>query len=170
MNVSHLLRMSAAAAFTSAALALSTGAAHADIPVDERDMQKYCVGMASEKLSVRPPEISTLPVERHNGKYLVYGQTPTTGQHVTTFTCHYDENRFFRKVEVTSSAHKSDTETGAPTHEAKSACLKRMGGGARITTTNGLKPGYWELVVDDGTHRAACTVKKDGTIEDWVKM
>lgn len=67
--------------------------------VAQRDMPRYCVGEASGAFGVRPQEISTLPLERSGGQYIVYGQYPPDGVNVTTFQCYFDAaGRFVRVV------------------------------------------------------------------------
>jgi hypothetical protein len=56
---------------------------------------------------------------------------------------------------------------------AKSACINRFGrhNFEYVQTLSPLKPGYWELIMQgkDG-RKAACTVNKHGSIEDWVEL
>lgn len=67
--------------------------------VAQQDMGRYCVGEASGAFSVRPQEISTLPLERSGGQYIVYGQYPPDGSNVTTFQCYFDSAGRFIRVE-----------------------------------------------------------------------
>lgn len=66
--------------------------------VAERDMGRCCDGMAAEAFDQRPQEILTLAVERDPGGYVVYGQFPPEGRHVTTFECHYNARGVFKTV------------------------------------------------------------------------
>jgi hypothetical protein len=91
-----------AAAFTTIAL---SGAVHAkenrpNIPEDK--MLSHCKGEAAKAFNVQPGEVLTLPVERQNGEYMVYGQTPAEGQNALFFTCSYNKHKEFDWVKMTS--------------------------------------------------------------------
>ncbi len=47
--------------------------------IEVSSMMRFCQGEAAAKFSVSPRNISTLPVERKNNNYRVYGQTPAEG-------------------------------------------------------------------------------------------
>lgn len=67
--------------------------------VAQQDMGRYCAGEASGAFGVRPQEISTLPLERSGGQFIVYGQYPPDGTNVTTFQCYFDGSGRFVRVE-----------------------------------------------------------------------
>jgi len=72
-----------------------------------------------------------------------------------------------------SAGAQSDAASTAnePSHAAKKACKARFGGSPRITTVTPLKPGWWEIILNDESGRqSACTVHDDGRIDDWVEM
>jgi hypothetical protein len=70
------------------------------------------------------------------------------------------------------NSHANDNPKALP-DSAKSACINRFGrhNFAYVQTLSPLKPGYWELIMQgkDG-RKAACTVNKHGSIEDWVEL
>jgi hypothetical protein len=83
-----------------------------DIP--ESQMMSFCRGEAASAFQLRPRDISTLPVERSNGKnYRVYGQSPSEGDNALFFYCEFNKNREFDKVIKTSDKRsESGTEAG----------------------------------------------------------
>jgi hypothetical protein len=74
------------------------GRGRGDEVVARGDMGRYCAGEASAAFGVRPQDILTLPVERDGAGYVVYGQYPPDGRHVTLFECHYDGSGAFDTV------------------------------------------------------------------------
>ena len=142
--------------------------------VPQSQMQKYCQGEASAKLDVRPNYISTLPVERSGDQYVVYGQSPTSGSNVTLFECTFNKHGVFRGVEVTQWANQggNNSSSNELPSQARRKCLESFGGSAKITTVTPLRPGYWEVILQNnaGTRMAACTVSSGGEIQDWAEM
>jgi hypothetical protein len=68
--------------------------------VKVKDMQRYCQGEAAAKFRQPPQEIVTYPVfAKPNGGHSVQGQFPPRGKRVTTFTCQFDPNGAFKRVD-----------------------------------------------------------------------
>lgn len=83
-----------------------SGAAQASAAVKESDMQRYCQGEAAAAFQLSPRDILTLPVERDNKGYLVYGQSPAEGSNALFFKCRFDEQRKFVKVKKESDSRR----------------------------------------------------------------
>lgn len=149
--------------------------------VPQGQMQRYCQGEASGSLGVRPTEISTSAVQRINGgRFAVQGQTPQSGYNVTRFECTFDPNGVFEQVLVTgrpgdygNNANNQSNQGDIPP-AARSRCLSTFGGGgsSRVTKVSALRPGYWEVMMENGANgrSVACTVTASGQIEDWVEL
>lgn len=65
----------------------------------QSQMPAYCRGEAAAKFGQRPQEITTLPAERDQGMFTVYGQFPPEGQNATFFTCTFSANGEFVGVD-----------------------------------------------------------------------
>ena len=142
--------------------------------VPEAQMQRYCQGEASAELDVRPNYISTFPVERSGNHYVVYGQSPPSGSNVTIFECKFNRHGVFRGVEVTRWANQggNNSSSNELPSQARKKCLDSFGGSAKVTQVSALRPGYWEVIMQNnaGSRMAACTVSSDGHIQDWAEM
>ncbi|MEA3291382.1 MAG: hypothetical protein U9Q71_03615 [Pseudomonadota bacterium] len=55
--------------------------------------------MAAERFNQRPQEITTLPAERDQGMFTVYGQFPPDTQNATFFTCTFTADGEFVGVD-----------------------------------------------------------------------
>ncbi|MGA9575249.1 MAG: hypothetical protein WBS20_15020 [Lysobacterales bacterium] len=142
--------------------------------VPEGQMQKYCMGEASAELNTRPTNISTQSVERRGNKYVVHGQSPQSGSNATTFECTFNQHGVFKGVGITSRANAvghSSNDNGIP-HAAKQKCKDMMGGPVKFGTISALRPGYWEVIMNDanGPRSVACTVTSSAEIKDWVEL
>jgi hypothetical protein len=149
-----------------------TTAALANI-VAEPKMAAFCAGEAAAKLGTRPRNISTLPVEKSGGKWIVYGQSPADGSDVTTFECTFGADRKYKGIKVTGRPSSVDSadNSGAPP-AAMSACKGMVGVPAKVEAVSPLRPGYTEIILreDASGHRISCTATDDGSIEDWVEL
>jgi len=142
--------------------------------VPEGQMSRYCMGEASAELNENPRYIATQPAVRSGNRYVVIGQTPESGSNVTTFECTFDHNGVFRGVEVTGRPHhggNSGSNDEIP-YAAKNKCQEMMGGSVNFGTISALRPGYWEVIMNqsNGSRSVACTVTSNGEIEDWVEL
>ncbi len=70
--------------------------------IPEVQMLGHCQGEAATTFSVPVGDVLTLPVERQNGNYFIYGQTPAKGQEALFFTCSYNKHGEFDGVKMTS--------------------------------------------------------------------
>jgi len=142
--------------------------------VPEGQMQNYCQGEASAMLNTRPTNISTNPTQRRGTDFIVFGQSPRSGSNVTTFECVFGKRGVFKGVTVLHRAQEGSGGSGYTKlpNSAKQRCLDRFGAPADITQVSPLRPGYWELIVQNksGSRGVACTVDDEGYIEDWVEM
>ncbi|MCP9915761.1 hypothetical protein [Cyanobium sp. ATX 6F1] len=108
MRQSALL-IASAVLLTTSGLGVSAEAKQNRPNIDESNMMRFCQGEVAAKYSVSPRDISTLPVERKNGKYLVYGQTPAEGDNALFFYCQYNQYREFDGVKMTSDKRSSSS-------------------------------------------------------------
>ncbi len=148
--------------------------------VPEYQMQKYCMGMASEELGENPQYISTEPVQRRGSDYVVYGQTPQSGYDVTKFECVFGSRGDYRGVNVTSRGNSNSggnsygggNDSNEIPWSAKNKCLEMFADRAEITDISPLRPGYWEVIMQskDSPRAVACTVSSNDTIEDWIEL
>ncbi len=138
--------------------------------IPEGQMRKYCQGEASAKLDVRPTYLSTDDVQRMGNKYVVRGEETDSG---TTFECTFDKHGVFQGVDVRrhDSGYGSNDNDEIP-YAAKNKCLETFGNSPKITSISPLRPGYWEVIMQDrhGPRSAACTVTSSGQIQDWVDL
>lgn len=91
----------------SSGLGLSAQAKENRPNIEVSSMIRFCQGEASSKFSVNPRDITTLPVERKNNNYRVYGQTPAEGSEALFFYCEFNEHREFDGVKTTSDKRPS---------------------------------------------------------------
>jgi len=133
-------------------------------------MRKYCLGEASAKLDVRPNYLSADEVERQGNQYVVRGEENDSN---TTFECSFDKHGVFQHVDVNKhgGSHGSNEGGGIP-HAAQRRCTDNFGNSPNVTSVSALRPGYWEVIMQDrnGPRSVACTVTSSGEIEDWVEL
>ena len=140
--------------------------------VDKPKLASHCAEEAADELDVDEDDLLILPVEKNKGIFHVYGQYPDHGSNPTLFECTFDEDRRFRRIEVTGHHGHHGEAAGKAPRRAQRACLDMIGGDAEIEQFSDLRRGYHEIIMDEGQHgrRVACTVSDDGTIEDWVEL
>lgn len=105
--------LASALLLSTSGLALPSQAKASRPDIDVADMMRFCQGEAAAKFSVRPADISTLPVEQVNNNYRVYGQTPAEGSEALFFYCEFNKHREFDKVIMTSDKRPSGDRDGS---------------------------------------------------------
>lgn len=85
--------------------------------IEISSMTRFCSGEAAEKFKVSPRDISTLPVERSNNNYRVYGQSPAEGQQALFFYCEFNQHREFDGI-TTTSDKRSSGDSGSTSKES----------------------------------------------------
>lgn len=98
MTRSYLRLLGAPLVLLAGAALLAAQPAAAKTRLEMADMPKFCMGEASGEFGGRPAEYSALPAERHDGGYVVYGQTPPDGSKALFFECSFNGNGVFQKV------------------------------------------------------------------------
>lgn len=154
------------------AIATMPVAAEADV-VAKRDMARYCQGEASAKFSVRPQNITTLPVEqRAQGAFSVYGEYPGNGRNVRTFECRYGPKGKFQWVRGTGGAGGGQAAQDGPTNEQIRACnaVDHSLGQAKIGPTSALKPGAWEIILDYPSGSYVCNVEGNNQVTYFERL
>jgi len=146
-----------------------SGGSHAN-SIPEGQMRKYCQGEASAKLDVRPNYLSTDDVQRMGNKYVVRGEETDSGK---TFECTFDKHGVFQGVDVKShGSGNGSNDSGDIPKSAKRKCTDTFGNSPEITSISPLRPGYWEVIMQDrhGPRSVACTVTSSSQIEDWIEL
>jgi hypothetical protein len=93
-----------------------TSTAQAKDKIEVGDMPNVCKQKAASKFDVNSDDVMTLPAEKDNkGKYFVYGQTPAEGQNALFFTCKFNDDREFVKVEKKSD-NRTQSQSGGSSH------------------------------------------------------
>ncbi len=141
--------------------------------VAEPQMAAFCTGEAAAKLGTRPRNILTLPVEKKNGKYIVYGQSPAEGPDVTTFECKFGADRKYQGIKITGRPAKSGSaDNGGAPPAAMARCRAMVGVPAKVETVSPLRPGFTEIILRENAsgRRIACTASDAGEIMDWVEL
>jgi hypothetical protein len=100
--------LASAALLSTSGLGLSVQAKENRPNIEVSSMMRYCQGEVAAKYSVSPRDIRTLPVERKNNNYRVYGQTPADGDQALFFYCEFNQHREFDGVTMTSDKRSSD--------------------------------------------------------------
>jgi hypothetical protein len=75
------------------------------------DMINECKRQAASAFNVREYEVQTLPVERNDNKYQIFGQTPKETSNALLFHCKFDGDRAFVKV-VKDSDNRNSYNSG----------------------------------------------------------
>jgi hypothetical protein len=107
-----------------AGIMVSTSLA-AEERIKQGDMPRYCQLEAASAFSVNPNDVATQPAEQNKSGYLVYGQTPATGDKALFFRCKFDDNRRFVKVK-TDSDSRSQARSATDTHAAGGIAVADM--------------------------------------------
>lgn len=116
--------------------------------------------------SITGNEYGASPTKAGAYKIQVYQMRATARRNET---CKYSIS-----FEVTGAGHSA---TPAAAHSdvpevAKGACLYQIGAEADIVQVSALKPGFWEIIMQEkaSKRKVACTVDAEGNIQDWVEM
>lgn len=148
----------------------NNGSSSSGNSIPEGQMRKYCQGEASGELGVRPNYIITEDVERHGDKYVVRGEETDSNR---TFKCTFNRDGEFVDVDVKShgGGHGSGSSGDIP-RSARNRCTNTFGNSPEVTSVSALRPGYWEVIMQDrnGPRSVACTVTSDSEIEDWIEL
>ncbi|WP_094555661.1 hypothetical protein [Synechococcus sp. 1G10] len=109
---SPAILLASAVLLSTSGLAVPLQAKESRPNIDVSNMMRFCQGEAASKYSVSPRDISTLPVERTNNNYRVYGQTPSDGDRALFFYCEFNQHREFDGVTMTSDKRSSGNSGG----------------------------------------------------------
>jgi hypothetical protein len=146
--------------------------------VGEPKLVAACAKEAAQRTAMDVSDVLTLPAELSKGKYFVNAQISREDGSLMMIECQFDSKKKFKTISIDGQVFKitGSAAAAAPTGQvpdaASASCLDKLAGPATIQQVSPLRPGYFELIIKEKNsgRKVACTVYKDGTIEDWVEM
>ncbi|MCX5478683.1 hypothetical protein OSH08_06685 [Kaistia geumhonensis] len=148
-------------------------------------LEDACAKEAATRLKVGRNLVTTLPGEAYQGQTIVTGQTPPSGDNVTSFQCRFDKKGKLAKFRAyppagggpapAEAAHGAIMDQSVP-KAARNACLKAV---AKVTNNTQVaitamifSQANSEVTVGVGPQKAPwrCLVSNSGVVQETMSL